>query len=152
VAVSSEGSPPRTPVDTGANANIAQAIQDVSERAQVLVREEIELAKAELNQKITLLVRGAVIGAAAGVFSIFGLTMLLHGFAWLAFWAIPFPDGTQFWGFFIIAGILFLIGGLAGFLAARAFKRGAPPTPDLAIDEAKRISQTVRSDHPERTI
>ena len=153
MAVSSGASPPRIPpVDPGGDANIAQAIQDVSERAQVLVREEIELAKAELSQKVTLLVRGAVIGAAAGVFAIFGLTMLLHGFAWLAFWAIPFPDGTQFWGFFIIAGILFLVGGLAGFLAARAFKKGAPPTPDMAIDEAKRISETVRSDHPERTI
>ena len=152
MAVSSEQPPAGTPVDGGPNANIAQAIQEVSERAQVLVREEIELAKAELNQKISLLVRGAVIGAAAGVFAIFGLTMLLHGFAWLAFWAIPFPDGTQFWGFFIVAGILFLIGALAGFLATRAFKKGAPPTPELAIDEAKRISQTVRSDHPERTI
>jgi uncharacterized membrane protein YqjE len=152
MAVSSERPPAATPVESGPNANIAQAIQDVSERAQVLVREEIELAKAELNQKISLLVRGAVIGAAAGVFAIFGLTMLLHGFAWLAFWAIPFPNGTQFWGFFIVAGVLFLIGGLAGFLATRAFKRGAPPTPELAIDEAKRISETVRSDHPDRTI
>src|SRR5215207_2895514 len=152
MAVSSEQPPAATPVDGGPNANIAQAVQEVSERAQVLVREEIELAKAELNQKISLLVRGAAIGAAAGVFAIFGLTMLLHGFAWLAYWAIPFPDNTQFWGFFIVAGILFLIGGLAGFLAARAFKKGAPPTPELAIDEAKRISQTVRSDHPERTI
>jgi uncharacterized membrane protein YqjE len=152
MAVSSERPPAGTPVDSGPNANIAQAIQDVSERAQALVREEIELAKAELNQKISLLVRGAVIGAVAGVFAIFGLTMLLHGFAWLTYWAIPFPNNTVFWGFFIVAGVLFLIGGLAGFLAARAFKKGAPPTPDLAIDEAKRISEAVRSDHPERTI
>lgn len=149
MAISAEQPPTTT---QGGNANIAQAIQEVSERAQVLVREEIELAKSELNEKISLLVKGAAIGAAAGVFAIFGLTMLLHGFAWLAFWAIPFPDGTQFWGFFIIAGLLFLIGGLAGFLATRAFKRGAPPTPDMAIDEAKRISETVRSEHPARTI
>jgi uncharacterized membrane protein YqjE len=150
MAISSEQ--PRTTTTQGADTNIAQAIQEVSERAQVLVREEIELAKSELNEKISSLVKGAAIGVAAGVFAIFGLTMLLHGFAWLAFWAIPFPDGTQFWGFFIIAGILFLIGGLAGFLASRAFKRGAPPTPDMAIDEAKRIRETVRSDHPARTI
>ena len=150
MAVSSEQ--PRTRKTNDANANIAQAIQDVSERAQLLVREEIELAKAEVTQKISSLVRGAAIGAAAGVFAIFGLAILLHGFAWLAYWAIPFPDGTQFWGFFIVAGILFLLGALAGFMAARAFKRGAPPTPELAIDEAKRIKATVSSDHPERTI
>jgi hypothetical protein len=150
MAVSSEQ--PRTSKTSDANANIAQAIQDVSDRAQLLVREEIELAKAEVTQKITSLVRGAAIGVAAGVFAIFGLSILLQGFAWLAYWAIPFPSGTQFWGFFIVAGILFLFGALAGFMAARAFKRGAPPTPDLAIDEAKRIKDTVSSDHPERTI
>ena len=150
MAVSSEQ--PRTRKTGDANANIAQAIQDVSDRAQLLVREEIELAKTEVTQKISTLVRGAAIGAAAGVFAIFGLVFLLHGFAWLAYWAIPFPNNTQFWGFFIVAGILFLLGALAGFMAARAFKRGAPPTPELAIDEAKRIKATVSSEHPERTI
>jgi hypothetical protein len=150
MAVSSEQ--PRTRKAADPNANIAQAIQDVSERAQLLVREEIELAKTEVTQKISTLVRGAAIGAAAGVFAIFGLVFLLHGFAWLAYWAIPFPNNTQFWGFFIVAGVLFLFGALAGFLAARAFRRGAPPTPELAIDEAKRIKATVSSEHPERTI
>ena len=138
--------------DQQSEANIAQAIQDVSDRAQLLVREEIELAKAEVTQKVSSLVKGAVIGVAAGVFAIFGLSILLQGFAWLAYWAIPFPDGTQFWGFFIVAGVLFLLGALAGYLASRAFKRGAPPTPELAIDEAKRIKDTVRADDPERTI
>ncbi len=142
---------PRTR-DEQSEANIAQAIQDVSDRAQLLVREEIELAKAEVTQKVSSLVKGAVIGITAGVFAIFGLSILLQGFAWLAYWAIPFPDGTQFWGFFIVAGVLFLLGALAGYLASRAFKRGAPPTPDLAIDEAKRIKDTVRADDPERTI
>ena len=39
----------------------------------------------------------------------------------------------------------FVLGGLAGFLAYRAFKSGAPPTPDMAIEEAKRIRETVSS-------
>jgi tetrahydromethanopterin S-methyltransferase subunit G len=132
--------------------NIAQAIQEVSERAQLLVREEIELAKAEVSQKVAKLVKGAVVGIAAGVFVIVGLFLLLEGLAWLAYWAIPFPDGTFFWGFFVVAGALFLFGALAGFMAARAFKRGAPPTPDMAIDEAKRIRETVQSSRPEQTV
>jgi tetrahydromethanopterin S-methyltransferase subunit G len=132
--------------------NIAQAIQEVSERAQLLVREEIELAKAEVSQKVAKLVKGAVVGIAAGVFVIVGLFLLLEGLAWLAYWAIPFPDGTFFWGFFVVAGALFLFGALAGFMAARAFKRAAPPTPDMAIDEAKRIRETVQSSRPEQTV
>jgi hypothetical protein len=132
--------------------NIAQAIQEVSDRAQILVREEIELAKAEITEKVTVLIRGAVIGIVAGVFALVGLLFLLHGFAWLSYYLLPVPDQTVFWGFFLVAGVLFILGGLGGFLAARAFKRGSPPTPQLAIDEAKRIQETVKSEHPEQTI
>jgi uncharacterized membrane protein YqjE len=131
--------------------NIAQAIQEVSERAQLLVREEIELAKAEIGEKVSKLVKGAVVGAAAGIFVVAALLLVLHGFAWLA-WYELFDNTQYFWGFFIVAAVLFLLGALAGFLAARAFKAGSPPTPDLAIDEAKRIRETVQSSQPERTV
>jgi uncharacterized membrane protein YqjE len=131
--------------------NIAQAIQEVSDRATLLVREEIELAKAEVTEKVTKLVKGAVVGIAAGIFVVFALIYLLHGFAWLT-WYELFPDQQYFWGFFVVAAVLLLLGALAGYIAARAFKSAAPPTPDLAIDEAKRIKETVQSPHPERTI
>jgi uncharacterized membrane protein YqjE len=131
--------------------NIANAIQEISERVSVLVHEEIELAKAEMTEKVTRLVKGAVIGIAAGIFVVFGLVYLLHGFAWLA-WYELFPDNQFFWGFFVVAAVLFLVGALAGYIAARAVKSGSPPTPVMAIDEAKLIKETVQSKHPERTI
>ncbi|HYF28658.1 MAG TPA: phage holin family protein [Baekduia sp.] len=134
------------------NANIAQAIQEVSEKAQLLVREEIELAKAEVTQKITRLVRGLAIGAAAGLFVIGALIVGLHGFAWLAYWAIPFPDQAFFWGFFVVAAVLLLLGGLAGFLAAKAIKAGSNPAPQMAIEEAKLIRETVTSSEPQSTV
>jgi len=133
-------------------ANIAQAIQEVSERAQLLVREEIELAKAEVTEKVTKLTKGAVVAAAAGGFVLGALVMILFGLADLAYWAIPFPDGQPFWGFFTVAVALLLLAGLAGWLAARALKAGSPPAPTMAIDEAKRIRATVQSDHPETTV
>jgi uncharacterized membrane protein YqjE len=131
--------------------NIAQAIQEVSDRASMLVREEIELARVEVTEKVTKLVKGAIVGIAAGIFAVFGLIYLLHGFAWLA-WYELFPDEQFFWGFFVVAAVLFLVGALAGYIAARAVKSGAPPTPQLAIDEAKLIKETVQSSYPERTI
>ena len=132
--------------------NIAEAIQEVSERVSLLVHEEIELAKVEVTEKITKLIKGAVVAIVAGIFMIFGLFLLLDGFAWLAYWVIPFPEGTFFWGFFVVAAILFLLGALGGYIASRAFKSAAPPTPQMAIDEAKLIRETVQSSHPERTI
>lgn len=132
----SEGDPDRDP-------GLGEAVQDVADKVTLLVREEIELAKTEVTEKVTSLVKGLVIGAAAAVFALFGLFVLVDGFAWLAFWAI----GDQiFWGFFVVAGLLFLLGGLAGYLAARALKAGSPPKPDMAIEEARRIRETVKGD------
>ena len=131
--------------------NIAQAIQEVSDRATLLVREEIELAKVEMTEKVTKLIKGAVVGIAAGIFIVFALIYLLHGFAWLT-WYELFPDQQYFWGFFIVAAVLLLLGALAGYIAARAMKSGAPPTPAMAIDEAKLIKETVQSPHPDRTV
>jgi uncharacterized membrane protein YqjE len=131
--------------------NISQAIQEVSDRATLLVREEIELAKAEVTENVTKLIKGAVVGIAAGIFVVFALIYLLHGFAWLT-WYELFPDQQYFWGFFVVAAVLLLLGALAGYIAARALKSGAPPTPVMAIDEAKLIKETVQSKHPERTI
>jgi hypothetical protein len=136
--------------------NLVQAVQDVSERASVLVREEIELAKAEVTEKVTKLGKGAAVAAAAGLFVVGALQLILFGLAYLAYWAIPFPGDTAnnqvFWGFFTVAAILLVLAGLAGYIATRAVKAGAPPAPKMAIEEARLIKETVSSDHPEATI
>jgi hypothetical protein len=131
---------------------IVQAIQEVSEKASLLVRDEIELAKAEVVQKVTKIGKGAVIAAAAGVFVLGALVMILFGLAWLAYWAIPFPDGQYFWGYFTVAAILLLLAGLAGYIAYRALKAGSPPAPNMAIEEAKLIKETVTSHDRETTV
>jgi hypothetical protein len=60
----------------------------------------------------------------------------MHGVAWLLN-DLVFND---FWaGFFVEAGLFLLIGAAAGLFAWRSIKRGAPPTPDMAIEEAKEI-------------
>jgi len=121
------------------------AIDEVSERAQELVKEEIALAKAELTEKLTGLARGAAIGAAAGVFILAGLIYFLHFIA-LALAALL---GTDAWvGYLIVAGVQFLAGGVARLVAARAFKKGTPPTPQMAIEEAQLIRQTLTAPHP----
>jgi Putative Actinobacterial Holin-X, holin superfamily III len=124
--------------------NIATAITEVSERASLLVREEIELAKAEVTEKITKLARGAVVAGAAGIFLVVALIFVLNGFAWLLYYELPIGGTfTYFWGFFAMAVILVVLGVLAGLLAARIVKRSAPPVPGMAIEEARRIRETV---------
>src|SRR5690606_6221968 len=77
--------------------NIARTIQEVAEKAAVLVREEIELAKAEVAEKAGKIARGAVVAAAAGAFVLGALVMLLSGFAEPVWCAVPFPATQKFW-------------------------------------------------------
>jgi uncharacterized membrane protein YqjE len=127
--------------------DLGQAIQDVTEKTSLLIREEIELAKTEVTEKVTKLIKGAVVGIVAGIFAVFGLIYLLHSASW-AIWQVV--DGNDnFWiGFLIVAVVLFLLGALAGFIAFRLVKRGAPPTPQMAIEEGKLIKETVTTSHP----
>ncbi len=137
--------PPAPPPEPGSEGphNIAATITEVSERAQVLVREEIELAKAEVTEKATKLIKGAVVGIAAGIFVVMALVFALVGCAWLLYYYLPGNNYTYFWGFFAMAVILLLLGAVAGLLAAKAVKKGSPPVPNMAIEEAKKIRETV---------
>ncbi len=127
-----------------ASQNVAQTVQEISERVSLLVREEIELAKAEVTEKVTKLIKAIVVGVAAGIFAVTGLMFLLHGLAWLAWFVLPVGSDSIFWGFFVVAGLLFLLGGFAGYLAARFLKEGKPPVPEMAIDEAGKIKRTLK--------
>lgn len=127
--------------------NIATAVTEISERASILVREEIELAKAELTEKGTRIAKGAVVGAVAGVFFVCALLFILIGFAWLLYFYLPVGQFAFFWGFFTMGLILIALGVAAGLIAARALKRGSPPVPTMAIEEAQKIRETVVPTH-----
>jgi hypothetical protein len=125
------------------DAGLGEIVNRISLNASTLVREEIELAKAEIELKMKRLVRGAVVGVAAGFFVFLGLIFAFHSLAW---GLNDFFDGV--WeGFLITTGLLFLFAGLAGFIAYRSIQAGAPPTPDMAIEEAKKTREAI--EHPE---
>ena len=136
------GAPPN------ADKNLGEIVSEVSEKASLLVRQEIDLAKAEITQKVGKLTRGAAVGAAAGVFLVFGITMFFHMLAW--FFVDLFDWNAIWFGYAIVTGLLFLLAILAAFVAYRLFKKGAPPTPDLAIEEAKLIREQFEAQGVER--
>jgi hypothetical protein len=123
--------------------SIAAAIGEVSERAQLLVREEIELAKTEVTEKVGKLAKGAIVAVAAGIFLVTALFFVLIGFAFLLYYVLPGNDYTFFWGFFAMAAILVVLGVIAGLIAAKVVKKGSPPVPSMAIEEAQKIRETV---------
>jgi uncharacterized membrane protein YqjE len=122
---------------------IGDLVQGISEKASFLVREEIELAKAEMEQKGKRFARGAAVGSIAGFFVLLGLIMLLFSAAW----AINDLFDGVWEGFLIMAGVLFLLAGLGALFAVRSIKKATPPTPEQAIEEARLIREAI--EHPE---
>lgn len=137
------GSTSQSKVEAQSPSDLGSAVAQVTEISQRIIQQEIELAKAEVSEKVTKLAKGAAVGAAAGVFAVFGLIYLLHSLSW-GLWKLIDGDGNNFWiGFLITAVIIFILAGIAGFLAYKFIKGGAPPVPQMAIDEGKKVKATI---------
>jgi hypothetical protein len=118
--------------------NIGVTVTQVAERVTVLVREEMELAKAEVTQKVTSLGKGVAAIAAGAVFGVFAVIFLLLTIAW----GLNSLFGSLWLGFLIVFGVLLIATVGAVLFAMRKLKVGAP-MPTIAIDEAKKIRATV---------
>jgi uncharacterized membrane protein YqjE len=133
--------PPEPEPDTR---SVAEMVFDVSESASTLIREEIELAKAEVTEKVGKLLRGSVVGIAAGAFAFLALILIMEGIAWLLNEEVF--DGKVWPGFFVEAAAFLLIAAAAGFIAYRAVQAGAPPVPEQAIEEAKLTKEMLQKE------
>jgi hypothetical protein len=125
------------PADNG-NENLARAVTEVSERVTLLIRDEIELAKAEVRQKLQsfrLGIVGFAIAATLGLLAVpFGLLTLA--------WGLNSLLNSIWLGFLIVLGVIvvgIVVSALFGF---RKIRKGVP-APTMAIDEAKKIRATV---------
>ena len=120
--------------------NLATAVTDVSERVTLLIREEIELARAEVKQKVSSFGKGVAAGAIGVVLALLALPFALLTLAW----GLNSALDSLWLGFLIVLGIL--VAGIAAavLFAWRKFKAG-PPAPTMAIEEAKKIRDTVSS-------
>jgi hypothetical protein len=130
--------------DNGQQDSIAAAITQVSENLTRLVHDEVELAKAEVKYKGLSLLRGVGAVAAGAVFGVFAVVTGLITIGW-ALDAILVNGVGEIWlGFLIVTGVLLLLAAFAFLFAWRKLRVGAP-MPTMAMDEAKRIRETVSS-------
>ena len=119
-----------------ADKSLGDVVNDVSTKASLLVREEIELAKTEIAEKAKSLGKGIGVAIVAGVMVVFALIYFFEALAW--FFNDLLDVGTKLWiGFLIVFGFLIVLAAIAGFIGVRWIKKGAPPTPDMAIEQAK---------------
>jgi uncharacterized membrane protein YqjE len=126
--------------ETDANASLGDATKQVAEHASSLARLEIELATLELKKKVTALGIGIGLGVGAAIFGLFMLGFLFATVAaaldtFLPTWA----------ALLITTGILGVLAAILGVLALGRIKKGTPPVPKQAIEEAKRTSEALKS-------
>jgi len=126
--------------------SVSELVFDVAEKSSSLVREEIELAKTEIAEKVGKILRGSVVGIAAGTFAFLALILIMEGVAWLL--AEEVFDGNAWPGFFVEAALFLIVAALAGLFAYRSVQAGAPPVPEQAIEEAKQIKSTLEGEGP----
>jgi uncharacterized membrane protein YqjE len=121
-----------------AEKSLGDIANDVSTKASLLVREEIELAKTEITEKAQSLAKGSAVAIAAAIMLVFALIYFFAALAWFFNDIAGTVNSSPWLGFIIVFGILLIFAAIAGLIGFRWIKRGAPPTPDLAIEEAKR--------------
>jgi membrane protein implicated in regulation of membrane protease activity len=119
---------------------VGPAAKEVAEHATTLARLELELAALELKRKVAALGVGIGLVASAAVFLLFAL-----GFG-LAAGAAALALVVSTWAaLLIVFGALVLFSLLLVRIGLSAIKKGTPPVPEQALEEARLTTQALRS-------
>jgi uncharacterized membrane protein YqjE len=122
-----------------ADGGVGGAAKTVAEHASAIARLEVELAALELKKKVAALGVGLGMGAGAALVAVYAIGFLFAtiaaGFAtFLATWL----------ALLLMTVLLLLVAGALGMLALRSIKKGTPPVPEQAIQEAKLTSSALK--------
>ena len=120
--------------------SVGTAVKQVAERTSAIVRLELELAAMELKRKVVALGLGIGLGLGAVVFL---LLMVVFGLATVA--AALATTMSVWLALLIMMGACLLIAGVLGTFAIMSTRKGTPPVPKQAIQEAKLTSEALKS-------
>jgi hypothetical protein len=121
------------------DASLGSAAKDVAEHASALVRLELELAKLEVGRKVGALGAGIGLGLGAAVVAVYMVGFL---FATIAAALATFLPAWL--ALLIVTLFLLLVAAGLGLLALNRIKKGSPPVPEQAIEEAKLTSEALK--------
>ncbi len=111
---------------------VGDLVKDATEQAQTLVRQEIELAKAELGEKGKKAGMGAGMFGGAGLFGLFAFGALTAAAIGAVDLLVPF------WAAALIVAALY--GAIAGVLALTGKNKvqaATPPVPEETVENVK---------------
>jgi Putative Actinobacterial Holin-X, holin superfamily III len=120
------------------NASVGELVGHVAQDLSTLMRQELELAKAEVKQEITKT------GKAAGMFGAAGFAgYMVLLFASIAAWWGLATVMNKGWAALIVTGIWAVIGALAFVVGRRQIKE-VNPKPEQTIETVKELPDTLK--------
>jgi membrane protein len=119
--------------------SVGDLVRQLSEQTTTLIRQELRLATAEMQEK------GRQAGSGAGMIGGAGLVGLYGVGALVAAAIIGLGTLVEPWLAAAIVGVVLLAAaGFAGLLGKQRVERGIPPTPEQAVESVQRDISTVK--------
>ena len=119
--------------------SLNELVKQLSEQSTRLARMEVELAKAELQQK------GKQIGIGAGAFGGAGAIGLFALGALTAAFILALAEGVDGWLAALIVTVVYAtIAGVLALVGRNRVQAGTPPTPERAIESSREDVEAAR--------
>ena len=121
---------------------LTRAVDRVTAHAKGLLSLELQLAALELKRKVATLAIGVAMLIGAAVLVLFAL-----GFVFAAA-AAGLDAVLPTWAArLVVGGGLLLIAGLLAVLGLGRLRKGTPPIPEQALEEARLTSEALKNGH-----
>lgn len=130
------------------DATAGELLTRLSEQTSRLVRDELQLARAELKDSVKHVGLGAGLFSTAGVLALFGLGVLI------ATGVIALALVLPWWlAALIVAVVLLAVAGIAALVGKQQVQRASPPvghTVDSVKQDVDQVKEAARHDHTHR--
>jgi Putative Actinobacterial Holin-X, holin superfamily III len=115
-------------------------VKALSEQTSLLVRKEVDLAKAELTEKGKKAGVGAGMFGAGGILALFGLAVLTAALV------AGLSEAMDTWLAALIVGVIYLAGaGFAALMGREKIREATPLAPEQAIETTKEDVQWAKT-------
>ena len=131
------------PTTPAADASTAQLVERLSEQVSRLVRDELQLARADLTYKGKKAGLGVGLLGGAGIIALYGVGCLV------AAAILGLAAGVPYWlAALIVALVLFIIAGAAVVFGRREVQEATPPVPTETIEGVKQDVDALKGHAP----
>jgi hypothetical protein len=123
--------------------NIAELVKQLAGQTSTLVRQELDLAKAEMSQKAT------VAGKGAGVLGSGAVVGLLAAGALTACVILALSEAMDAWlAALIVAVVLGVVAALLGLSGRNRIRAATPPVPEQTVETVKEDVEWAKTRTP----